>query len=161
MSNDINEPQSSQQTDPQALAEVEPAEQPQDDPADAGDDTEARVRRANREAAKYRTQLRELEAEHAVLRQQVEAHARQAVEAVAAEYLQAPKLLWTLEGTAASDYVRQDGTIDRAALKRTVATLAHELGDEVRYAVPAHLRDGANSRPQGIDSSDQAAFLAK
>jgi hypothetical protein len=66
----------------------------------------------NAEAAKYRTRLRETEAERDALVQRVELLQRTELERVAGAHLASPADLLTLSGNALADYLTESGDID-------------------------------------------------
>lgn len=87
-----------------------------------------------REAAKYRRQLRETEAERDTLSSRVEAMQRREVERLAAPGLAAPADLW-LTGTTLADMLDDDGNVDPAKVGDTIQRI---IGDRPSWrAVPA------------------------
>lgn len=87
-----------------------------------------------REAAKYRRQLREVEAERDQLREVVSSYQRAAVEASAAKQLAAPSLLWESGKLAPADLVGDDGQPDSAKVEQAVKDLVSVHGREVLAA---------------------------
>src|SRR5699024_3893613 len=70
----------------------------------------------NAEAAKYRTQLREAEAERDTLRQQITAMRTAEIERLAGQHIAKPDALWRT-GTTIDELLTEDGTIDAAAVE--------------------------------------------
>ncbi|WP_125078051.1 hypothetical protein [Mycobacterium sp. P7213] len=79
--------------------------------------------------ARYRTQLREAEAERDELRQAVETMQRNEVERIAAEHITKPAALWTA-GTELSSLLTEDGTVDSARVAAAAAEARQQLGLE-------------------------------
>lgn len=86
----------------------------------------------NGEAAKYRRQLREAEAERDQLRANVETLRRRDAEGMVAETLASPKLLWALGATPA-DLIGDDGTVDAGKVRAVADAVLAEYGEGVRW----------------------------
>ncbi|MFI2104100.1 hypothetical protein ACH436_12445 [Isoptericola sp. NPDC019693] len=71
--------------------------------------------KAGREAAKYRTQLRETEAERDTLRETVSALRREQAEAALDKTLARPESFW-LTGATVDEYIDEAGKLDRSRL---------------------------------------------
>ncbi|GAA5156992.1 hypothetical protein [Amycolatopsis dongchuanensis] len=79
--------------------------------------------KAAREAARYRTQLRETEAALAAARAQVEAFQSAEVHRLAGERLAEPGDLLSLSGKTLADFLAEDGTVNADSVRSTVAEL--------------------------------------
>lgn len=88
--------------------------------------------RGNKEAARYRRQLREAEAERDRLREQLAAHQHSQAERLAAERLQHPGDLW-LAGVGVADLLGDDGEVDRS---KVVEAMDRVLADRPQLAKP-------------------------
>ncbi|WP_067470186.1 hypothetical protein [Actinomadura macra] len=96
-----------------------------------GDDTErdGRIRKANREAARYRTQLRDTQTERDQVRGQLTAIQRAEVLRVAGLQLQRGEDLFAFTGTDdVSAYLAEDGTVDAEKVKAAAAEVLAERG---------------------------------
>lgn len=96
---------------------IEPEPEPADEP-------EPRSRRE----AKYRTQLREAEAERDQLAATVEALQRTEVERVAADWIAEPTALWAAAGVQLADLVTENGTVDAAKVTAAARAAREQLG---------------------------------
>lgn len=124
-------------------------------PAGEGDDVGDTG--ANREAAKYRRQLRAAESERDGLRLQVEALQRAEIERLAAEQgLARPSAIWASQVTL-RDLVADDGTVSPDRVQEAVGKAVDTLGLSVRRAPRPDPSQGPRG---GSDSSgDWAGFL--
>lgn len=97
----------------------------QDGQPDEGDEPGS----GNREAAKYRRRLRDVEAERDSLRGQVEALQRAKVEEIARAkgHLSSPAGLWA-SGTDLASLVAEDGTVNERSVLAACETAAESLG---------------------------------
>jgi hypothetical protein len=116
---------------------------------------------ANREAAKYRRQLRAAESERDALAQRVEAMQRQEIERIAGteHRLTEPAALWAT-GTQLADLLTEDGLIDPAKVKIAAEGAVTTLGLAQRpngAYIPTEGRHVV-SRPRP-DGADWARFL--
>lgn len=113
-----------------------------DDSDDQGDD-EREPR--SREARRYRTQLREVEAERDGLLERVETLQTAEVERLAGEQLAQPAGLWAA-GVRVADLVDDTGRVDADA----VAAAAHRAAVDLGLASPsrASFVEGANPQPR-------------
>lgn len=114
-------------TEPTAAEPVEP--DTTDEPVEP--DTEAEES-PNREAARWRRQLRETELDRDRLAGVVETYQRQQVEAMAADHLQAPGDLWAA-GVALGDMLTEDGQVDADAV---VSVAKAVVADRPHWAKP-------------------------
>lgn len=100
---------------------------------------------ANREAAKYRTKLRETEAQNATLTGRLEAMQRREVERLASADLDTPEDLWLTDvglGTLLDD----DGQVDEAKVSAAVTTVLQGRPGWRRPS-PVTYDGGARSNP--------------
>ncbi|MCU1697856.1 MAG: hypothetical protein JWR34_3919 [Mycobacterium sp.] len=106
--------------DPTTITEaVEPTETPEVTPE--GNDTEAQ--NPSREAAKWRTQFREAEAERDALAQRIEALQTRELERIAGRHLSAPTDLLTLSARQLGDFITDAGEVN----PELVASVAAEV----------------------------------
>ena len=124
-------------------------------PAVATSDDEASP---NREAARYRTQLRTVEAERDTLAATVAMLRTQAAEAALGGILARPATLWGVTGTTAGDYYDQDGTLDTAALAAAARTAISEHGlagatNGIVFASPTTEREADAEHARGFESA--------
>lgn len=98
-----------------------------------------------REAAKYRRQLRDTEAERNQLRNQLEAMQRDAVERLAASHVRKPSVLWKL-GLQLADVLDGDGLPDPEKVRTAATHVATDQGlsKPLRNYAP---REGTNGEP--------------
>ncbi|BCO36851.1 hypothetical protein BMW24_018295 [Mycobacterium heckeshornense] len=117
-------------TEPGELAEnpgtePESAENPGTEPGEnensADDNGQAP---ANREAAKYRTRLRAVEAERDTLAARLAAYQRRECEQVVADILDQPADLFEIGGVQPGDFYTEDGNLDRERLVLCATALA-------------------------------------
>lgn len=93
-----------------------------------------------REAAKYRRQLREAEAERDELRTQLEALRRAEVDRLVTDAKVKPAAVWAV-GTELGNLLAEDGTVDPAKVSAAVAAAREALGiSPIPAAAPAHLQ---------------------
>lgn len=105
-----------------AAAEDQAEEVTQPDPAETEDDG-----KPGREAARYRRQLREAEAERDELRGQVETLRRAQAEKLAQAQGLTAAALWS-SGVSLEDLTAEDGTIDPASVTVAVKTAREAFG---------------------------------
>ena len=105
--------------------EPETTDEPKAEPDDAGEPQVDDVGKPNREAAKWRTQLRETEAERDRLAEQVGRMRRGEVERLAANRLRDPGDLWLAEVEVAS-LLDDDGAPDPAKIDAAISTVLEE-----------------------------------
>ena len=105
---------------PDAPETPESAVETEQDPTDPAD-------KSGREAAKYRRQLREVEAERDQLRATVESLQRAEAQRLAATELAQPAALWAA-GVQLGDLIDPDGQIDPAKVAQAVTTARQTLG---------------------------------
>lgn len=123
-------------TETEAPAEsTEAAEQPQDDQQETTEDQEQEdsaddqqdTSKASRQAAKYRRQLRDTEAERDTLQEQVTTLRRTIAEESLRGVLAKPSALW-LTGVEAADFYDDAGNLDTDALAAAAKDAAAENG---------------------------------
>lgn len=83
--------------------------------------------RGNREAAKYRRQLRDTETERDNLAGRLEALQKQTVETLAGQHLDKPAGLWA-SGTELEDLIDSEGNVDPDKVKAAAVAAREELG---------------------------------
>lgn len=113
-----------------APAVDEDQEESAEQEAPAGDEPEETERdgsKAAREAAKYRRQLRETQAERDQLREQIDAMRRAEVERLAGAVLRKPAGLWA-SGVQVTDLLAEDGMVDRDKVVAAAKQAAESLG---------------------------------
>lgn len=81
----------------------------------------------NREAAKYRTKLRDAEDERDTATGERDAARRQLIEFTAAKSLPNPRALW-LAGIEPTDLLAEDGTVDPAKVEEAAGQVRKDLG---------------------------------
>ena len=118
------------------------------------DDTET-TGNPNKEAAKYRRQLRDVEAERDALTGQVEAMQRAMIESEVARAGYKPAAFWSRDENTADQFFTDDGTLDTDALSEAITTTARELG-LTNGRGPVAPREGGTSRPRATKSWDSA-----
>lgn len=111
---DVEQQNVNQQQDMPETPQASEADEQQDDKTKAG-----------REAAKYRTRLRDTEAERDALREQLTALRRQVVED--ASGLAKPSALW-LSDLDANTLFSDDGRVDTGAMTTALARVADDMG---------------------------------
>lgn len=79
----------------------------------------------NREAAKYRRQLRDVETERDQLKSLVDSYRKTEVERRVSDALEDPRDLW-LSGVALADVLGEDGTVDESKLDAVVLRVTSE-----------------------------------
>lgn len=94
---------------------------------------------SNREAARYRRQLRETEAERDALREQVEGMRRAEVDRLAQQHHRIGVAALLATGTQLADLMTDSGTVNAEALKVAVERARAELGinDRSALVIPA------------------------
>lgn len=137
-----------------ADAEVPTAEAPVTEP-----DTEQQT--GNREAAKYRRQLRDTENERDTLRERVTGYERAEVERLVADRLADPADLW-VAGTELDSLRGKDGAIAPEKVKAAVAELLEQRPHWKRPTKSAadarNLKSGATSSDDWVATSWKSAF---
>lgn len=107
--------------DTQAAPETTGAPEAAEDTTGPQDDV-----KAGKEAARYRRQLRETEAERDTLRERVEAMQRAEVERLAG-HLSQPSAIWAA-GVELADVLDEDGNVDPGKVTPAVTAAAESLG---------------------------------
>ena len=119
-------------------------------------ETEEKPNKAAREAAKYRTQLREAEAALEAANARIEGFQRAEVERIAGAKLAVASDLFALTGTSVADYLSEDGTVDTKAVENATQEL---LQSRPGLRKPARVHDpsqglgnyGTSSSPSWSD----------
>lgn len=136
----------------------QPETEASDDHTQAQDDhtdEQRNTKKGNAEAAKYRRQLRQVEAERDQLQEHLERF-RQAEIAEACEgLLSVPKLLF-INGKSSADYYDDNGKIDMKKLQAASKELVKEFGDQVARQNPISRLAGQqpNLDPRAADPGD-------
>ena len=112
----------------------------------------------NREAAKYRTRLREAEAQRDALAQRVERFQRNEIEHIARAHLASPADLLTLSGNQLSDYLTESGDIDPEKINADAAVILAERPG-LRKPVPATDPTQGHGSPAPRDEPSWGALL--
>lgn len=113
----------------------------------------------NKEAAKYRTRLREAEAERDRLAQRLEALQRSTVETIAGKHLEKPNALWAA-GTELANLLDKDGNIDAEKVEAAALTAREDLG-LTRAGLLIVPDQGKTPEPKEVAESWQGAFTAR
>ena len=116
------------------------ADAPAEEATDAEPDEEPKSK-AGKEAARYRTQLRDTEAKLAVLQARIEGHQTADAERVAATVLADPGDLW-LMGTSLADVLDEDGEVDSVLVEQK----AREIVARRPGLAPPHVDMGQGRR---------------
>jgi hypothetical protein len=108
--------------------------------------------KVHREAAKYRTQLRETEAELDTVTGQRNQLAAQVIEHQLGNLK--PNVFWKLAGDV-TDYIKDDGTVNLEKVTETAKTIGDDLGINTGPLIP-----GQEKRPSQINTGNklQQAF---
>jgi hypothetical protein len=110
----------------------------------------------SREAAKYRTQLREAEAQRDSLAERVTAMQRAEVERLAASKLAKPQGVWT-NGAQLADLLDDEGAVDPLKVGEAVAAAVDANGLEQRRSGPIIPGQGKQpSAPAKLNTWEQA-----
>lgn len=129
MADETTEQTTDETTDAPAVDEGQ--EESAEQEAPAGDKPEESAEqdgsKAAREAAKYRRQLRETQAERDQLREQIDAMRRAEVERLAGAVLRKPSGLWAA-GVQVADLLAEDGTVDPGKVEAAAKQAADSLG---------------------------------
>ncbi|GAB4597526.1 hypothetical protein MOKP4_38440 [Mycobacterium avium subsp. hominissuis] len=118
-----------QPTDPTDPTSTSPDADERNDPAAAepeapeDDSTEASP---NSEAARWRRQLREVEAERDALAERLQGHQRREVESMVADLLDVPADLFDIGQVQPSDFYNDDGTLNEGELRAAAGALLEE-----------------------------------
>lgn len=130
-------------------ATQEPPEAPEAPAPEPTDQEPTEDTKAGREAARYRTQLRETEGERDRLREQVASLQRAAVDGIAGNLVLNPAGVWA-SGLDVATVLNEDGTVDPAKAEAAVRSAAETLGLSPKPAIPI----GARSAPAGKPAPD-------
>lgn len=129
----------------------EPNDEPNND--DDGDNGNP-----NREAAKYRTQLRDAEAQRDQLQTTLDARNRAAVERIAAEHLAVPGDIFELGGVELADMLTNEGLPDPKAVREVASAMLEDrpglaatpIAERLTEAYREHA--GARATVQQVDT---------
>jgi hypothetical protein len=116
-----------------------------DETVDNPNDTEGG--KLHREAAKYRTQLRETEAELETMTGQRNQLAAQVIEHQLGNLK--PNVFWKLAGDV-TDYINDDGTVNLEKVTKTAKTIGDDLGINTGPTIP-----GQEKRPGKINAGNK------
>ena len=125
--------------------EVETPSSDTEEPVDNSEDAEGG--KLHREAAKYRTQLRETEAALETMTGQRNQLAAQVIENNLGNLK--PAVFWKLAGDV-TDYIKDDGTLDLEKVKTTAERIADDLGINTGPTIP-----GQEKRPGKINAGNK------
>jgi len=131
---------------PPADAAATDSGQADDTPVDDGQEAPS----ADREAAKYRRRLREVEKERDKLAEQVTGHHRAAVERLAAEQMSTPGDLW-LAGVDLADLIGDEGDVDDDKVADAVDQVLADRPHWRKASPPAF--DGGARQSAPVESS--------
>jgi len=107
--------------------------------------------------ARYRTALRETEAERDTLAAKVEALQRAEAERLAAKVIQKPGALWAAQ-TALADLLNDDGTVDPRKVTDAATTAQKALGLAATRPAGYVAREGTTIHRSSAGSTWEAAF---
>lgn len=142
--------ETAQDPQPQAEPDTEPAHDKEDaERKDTGQE-DKHGKNANKEAAKYRTQLRQARTELEALEQQRNNLLRSAVEEQLPEEVPA-RLFWKVHDDPAA-FMATDGTIDREQLRETVNQMREEFNLR-KSPGPVIMAQGGTSRRINVNSN--------
>lgn len=123
-------------------------------------DTEPQVeeetKSGNREAAKYRTKLREVEAELETSRGRLVAQQQAHVELMAGRMLDKPEVLWTT-GVEVDALLDDDGMIDQGKLVEAITGTAGSLGIPLRATTLITAENPPTQKPYAPTRATQGA----
>lgn len=125
--------------------EVEESSPDTEEPVDNSDDAEGG--KVHREAAKYRTQLRETEATLETITGQRNQLAQQVIEHQIGNLK--PNVFWKLAGDV-TDYINNDGTVNTSKVTKTAETISDDLGLKTGPVIP-----GQEKRPGTISTGNK------
>lgn len=101
--------------------------------------------KAGREAAKYRKQLRAVEAERDTLLSTIESLQRGIIESELAGKMEVPRSFWLGESKPA-DFFNEDGSLDQLAVKNEATRVTKEFGLRSSYSSRFHGSGGNGVR---------------
>jgi hypothetical protein len=129
----VTEPTDTTEAAENAAAPPEPDDQPDTAPEpdqaahdDQGDEGDALESSPNSEAARYRTRLRETEAERDQLAERLAGYRRGECERAVADLLDVPADLWDVGLAEAGQFYGEDGELDEAELRAAAGALIEE-----------------------------------
>ncbi|MEU7764355.1 hypothetical protein AB0B25_04450 [Nocardia sp. NPDC049190] len=145
----------------EATEQTDPTTEQHQAPDTEAAETDAEHQTGNREAAKYRRQLRDTEAERDSLRERVTTYERAEVERLVADHLADPADLW-VSGVELDALRGKDGAIDQDKVKTAVAELLEQRPHWQKrlkpLAPPASLVSGATGTSDRLGTSWSDAF---
>lgn len=109
----------------------------------------------NKEAAKYRRQLRDVEAERDTLTARIETMQRHMIEGEVQRAGYKPAAFWSRDANTPHQFFTDDGTLNTDQLAEAITTTARELGLPNGRG-PVAPREGGTSRPRPAKSWDSA-----
>ncbi|WP_163723151.1 hypothetical protein [Mycolicibacterium psychrotolerans] len=137
---------------PEAPADAVSEDQDDDQDDDGGEDAGGK---GNREAAKYRRRLRDVEAERDTLKATVAALQRAEVDRLATADDLRPAALWA--SAELGDLLSDDGTVDEAKVSQAIGAAREQLGipnppPRGNYVKGEGRSPGRPPRPSGLDA---------
>ncbi|MEJ1200172.1 MULTISPECIES: hypothetical protein [unclassified Streptomyces] len=132
----------------------EPAEQPSEAPPEASS--------ANREAARYRTKLREAESRLAAVQERITAIQRTQIEAYAAKQLAVGADLFDVGGAALDDLLHENGEADLHAVDAAITALLEKRpGLRSNEAPWGEVQGGSEIAERGPTMHDALRFTGR
>jgi hypothetical protein len=101
----------------------------------------------NSEAARYRVQLREVQAERDALTERLTGYQRRECEAAVADLLEEPADLWDIGQADLSAFYDDDGTLDEEQLRAAAGALIDQRPKLGKPRGPSHHNFGQFSKP--------------
>jgi hypothetical protein len=101
----------------------------------------------NSEAAKYRVQLREAEAQRDALAERITGYQRQECESAVADLLEQPGDLWDIAQADVTAFYNEDGTVNEAELRAAASALIDQRPRLAKPQGPRWQNAGQGSRP--------------
>ena len=129
------------------------------EPTPEGNDTGEQ--NGNREAAKYRTRLREAEAERDALVSRLAALQRAEIERLASAGLSHPSDIFTMSGNELADYITDTGTVDAERVAADVAAILLERPGLKPNAPAVDYSQGSGNVPHAVKAEPSWALLLK
>lgn len=134
----------------------QPETEASDDHTQAQDDhtdEQRNTKKGNAEAAKYRRQLRQVEAERDQLQEHLERFRQAEIAEASKSLLTVPKLLF-INGKSAADYYDSDGKLDAKKVKKASEEIVKEFGDAVAPRIEAIFGREPIDDPRAADPGD-------
>jgi hypothetical protein len=134
-------------TDGAPVPDGTPAEA--DEPGDTPEQPEEAAPEANpnSEAARYRVQLREAEAQRDALAERVTAYQKRECEAIVANLLDVPGDLWEVGQADVATFYNDDGTLNEAELQAATGALIDQRPRLGKPPGPRHQNFGQFTKP--------------